>query len=57
MVRSSVFESTDILAGRAPMTPTISESELLTVFSTEDVPVFIDGELHWSGDMTAEGLP
>jgi len=57
MVQSTVFDSTAVLAAGDPVVRSCTEAELLDALRAEDTPAFVDGELHWSGDMTAEDLP
>jgi hypothetical protein len=57
MVMSSVFDTTAVLVAGNPVTRSCTEAELFEVLGTENMPVFIDGELHWSGDLTADDLP
>ena len=57
MVHSTVFDSPAVLAAGDPVEHSCTEAELLDALRAEDTPAFIDGELHWSGDLTAEELP
>lgn len=57
MVQSTVFDSPTILAGGDVEKRSCTEAELLEVLDVEDIPVFIDGDLHWSADITPEKLP